>query len=722
MKLIIAEKPSVAKELAAQLGKFTRHTGSFASDKYVISWCIGHMAELVPPEDYTAENWAKWALETLPMLPKTFQLRPLKRTMDHWRHLKKLLQDNKFESIINACDAGREGELIFRYVYELAGSRRPVERLWLSSLTPTAINKAFNNLKDGAEYDNLFHAARCRSEADWLVGLNATRAMTLATQASGHQGGVKSVGRVQTPTLALIVERDRAIREHVPQPFYNIFATFSQGKASWEGMLLTKEDKNRINKKEDADAILEKLKVKSEGAVTAIDTKEKPIAIPLPYDLPTLQREANTRLGITAQQTLDAAQGLYERKLLTYPRTDSRYLTKDMKPGMMDIIKAINPDPWESPDLKDGADLAEEIKARAHAIEKAPQQFPINHEIFNDEKVTDHHAILPTELSLTPTVSAQLSKNERGVYELVQRRFIAQFLGKAVFSVSRIEVTIDDYKFETVGTQVIKLGWQAIEPPRAKSKEIVLPNVVKGAAVLNKRWIKEGVTKPPPHYTEASLLGAMENAGRELDEKELRAAMKEAGLGTAATRASIIETIIRREYVARANKNLIATENGMSLIDSITEPGLKSPQLTARWEAALLRIEQGKLARADFMQKVEKFTTAIVYSIQRADLKFEKSKVVGACPLCKKPVRDTGKVFSCDSGRACSLVVFKSVAGKPLTESNVKALLAGQTIGPLSGFISKKKTKFEASLKLDEEGKTKFVFENNKPSAERQTK
>lgn len=708
MDLIIAEKPSVARDIAEELGVTKRQRGALTSDKYVITWCIGHIARLAPPEQYNPE-WKQWRAQDLPMLPNSFSLLPNKATKDQWHVLETLLTDNRFSRVINACDAGREGELIFRYVYEMAGSALPIYRLWLSSLTPSAIRKAFQELKPGEQYGSLYDAARSRSEADWLVGLNATRAMTLAARAQGHRGGVKSLGRVQTPTLALLVEREIAIRNHTPEPFYNVLATFTQDASSWEAQLVTNTEKDRIFDQAEAAAFLARLQAATSARVVAVEAKQKHVPPPLPYDLAALQREANTRLSMTAQQTLDAAQTLYERKLITYPRTDSAYLSEDMKDTIAGRLEALLVDPWGDPSL-DSNLLSPDITTVAHRVLDSPAAFPPTSRLFHDAGVTDHHAIIPTETPPSADLLAALSPQDRALLELVQRRFLAQFLGPAIYSLASIKTETDNMVFLAKGNRLDSSGWQAIDPPHTKKDEKLLPVVNEGPAAVASARLHEGQTKPPPRYTEATLLTAMENAGSDLDDKELRKAMKHAGLGTAATRASIIETLLRRAFIARDGKSLVPTDEGEQLIASLPNKNHFSPALTARWEAALLQIEKGTFSRDAFMHRVRAFTTTIVNAIGATRLQFEAATTLGDCPLCSTAVTDIGSVYTCASGRDCNFLIGKKIAGRPIEPETVQALLSGATVGPLNGFVSKKGKSFSAHLVLDDKGRASLTF------------
>lgn len=728
MKLVIAEKPSVARDLARILGANRNRKTFFEGNGLRISWCFGHMCELVDPEKYKPE-WKRWSLDLLPMIPEHFSLQLRKDVQEHWKALKTLLVSKETTGIVNACDAGREGELIFRYVYQLSKCTYPVERLWVSSLTAQAIKAAWSKLQPGSDFNRLADAARCRAEADWLVGLNATRAMTcMVRQAGGDQ--LLTVGRVQTPTLALISRRDNEITNFIPQTFWRIEANFSTDAKNeederliWKGSWFkkfpskaTKEQKEactRFLMKEEAEKLCASINGQK-GTVTQAKNKNKDEPPPLLYDLNSLQQRANIRFGFRAQQTLDIAQALYERhKIITYPRTDARYLTPDQAshtPNVLQKLKVVPP-------YRDAIVQLEESSLRK------------GKRIYNAAEVGDHHAIIPTGKS---PMSCSLSLDEKRIFDLVARRFIAVFSSNARFHLRDIVVSIDPskdaerpsdiptpYLFQSKGKVRVQIGWQAIDPP-AKHNDTTLPDIQKGMiADLDNASLQEGKTRPPPSYTEASLLSAMERAGKDLDDSELRRAMRNSGLGTPATRASIIENLVRRKYIFRNKKNLKVTERGKNLIDAIPIEELKSAEMTGSWEAKLSSMADGKGSREEFMGAISQNLGDIIKKIQEApppapEVILSDSPSLGDCPLCNTPVRKRGKVYTCDSGQKCSMVIFESVAGRKLSNTMVKNLISKGETPKVKGFKSKRTKKtFEAGLRLNEEGRVVFHFHND---------
>lgn len=714
MKLIIAEKPSVARDLAKVLGAKSRKDGYIEGNGYRVSWCFGHMVQLAEPARYNPD-WKSWKAASLPMLPEEFQLIGIKSSKDQLKNLKQLLHDKNTNTVINACDAGREGELIFRYVYDLLKCNKPVERLWLASMTDAAIRQGFKALKPGQDYDALADAARCRSEADWLVGLNATRAMTIRCRQAGAGNELMSIGRVQTPTLALLVHREQEIEEFVPEDFWQIYATFDAGEQPegiephYEG-LWTHKNVNRLSTKKEAQDIVDAIKGQP-AKVTKVshrDVKERP---PQLFDLTSLQREANKRFSFSAQQTLDIAQVLYEKhKLITYPRTDSNYLTKDMKKGLPAVLKAIDIKPY-----KPFCD---------HLLNNLP--LTITKRIVNDAEVGDHHAIIPTDK--TPN-SNQLNAQEKKIYDLIARRFIAAFYPDAIFATTKIATTVAKHHFLTSGKVRRQAGWQEVYSPTAskskKKPEPILPNVSKGDDVdLIKERIHKGTTQPPRRYSESALLGAMERAGNDLDDDALRRVMKESGLGTPATRASIIETLLKREYIKRSGKTLVPESKGRLLIQAIPAEDLKSAELTGQWESKLNSVANQQLQRPAFMEQVRELTQKLTHTLLNQELDIPQEiidankptptgEILGTCPVCKQPVREGPNVYSCDTGRSCSFVIFKQVARRNISKTTVKTLLDGEVTKTLKNFKSKQNKPFEAALKLTPEGKVTFVFDNS---------
>ena len=717
MRLIITEKPSVARDIARVLGAKSKHQGYIEGKNVRISWCFGHMASLAEPDSYNPA-WKKWSASELPMIPDSFKLVGRSGARDQLKVLKSQLHSTDITEVVNACDAGREGELIFRYVYDLCRARKPVQRLWLSSMTDTAIRQAFGALQPGKQYDALGDAARCRSEADWLVGMNGTRALTIRCRKLGASE-VMSVGRVQTPTLAMIVERELEIEAFVPETFWQVYATFDAGEqpegieSTYEGTW-THKKQDRTFKKEEAEKVIEEIEGKT-GKVVKVQHKDVRQRPPSLFDLTSLQREGNKRFGFSAQKVLDIAQSLYENhKLLTYPRTDSNYLTSDMKKGLPGIIDKISVPPYDNfcQDLL--ADLPLKVTKR----------------IVDDNEVGDHHAIIPTDR--TPDLT-KLDAGEKKIYDLVVRRFLGAFYPDAVFATTKIATAVEGHVFVTSGRVRKEAGWQVVDPPpkynpkkgkRGKKSDPILPSVSKGdeVAVAEQR-LHEGQTQPPKRFNENSLLGSMERAGANLDDEVLRRAMKESGLGTPATRAGTIELLLKRSYIERKGKNLVPTDRGRALIMAVPVEDLKSAKLTGSWEAKLTRVANGKLARDTFMQEVNKLTAKVTKALLEQEIDLPQDafvsdrEILGKCPICNQDVYESHKAYTCTTGRDCTFVIFKSVAKRKISKNLVKVLLSGKTSKTLKGFRSKKGNKFEAALKLDAEGKVEMVFENSYSSS-----
>lgn len=702
MRLIVAEKPSVGRDIANVLGKHSRQKGFLSGDGWTVTWALGHLVELAPPDAY-GEEYKKWRLESLPILPDSFKARVNHRTRDQFAVVKKLMKDSATEEVVNACDAGREGELIFAYLYGLSGCRKPVRRLWISSLTPEAIREGFGALRDGRNMKPLEDAARSRSEADWVVGMNATRAYSVKF---GRPGNVLSVGRVQTPTLKLLVEREKEIENFKPEKFYTVHARFRRDEPTYDGVWFSK-DQNRLPKKEAADEIAEKVRGGT-GTVQKVRKKIQTEKPPLLYDLTELQRNANAKFGFTADRTLKAAQALYEeKKLITYPRTSSRYLSQDMVKTFGKRIEAAGA-------LRDLAPTAE----RLQALEK----LPVNKRIVDDSKVTDHHAIVPT----TKKSGADLPPDEAKIYDLVARRFLAVFLPDARFENTTVITEVRGETFLSRGRVVMEIGWRELYPTGVggkKDKEPpVLPPIEEGQEWnVVKTGVKEGETKPPPRYSEASLLGAMETAGKLVEDEELRQQMKESGLGTPATRASIIERLIKVGYLEREKKALLPTQKGRALVDLMGESSLASPEMTARWEKRLARMERGEEQRTGFMKDIEAFASELVDRVRTlegeklASPSREKRnrEPLGACPKCGSPVVETKKAYGCSAWKSgCDFVIWKTVAGKRVSEAQAKQLLSKGRTAKLKGFRSRAGKPFAAALALDDAQKVKLNFED----------
>ena len=604
--LYLTEKPSVARDLARALGAHRRVGQRLEGPGVWVAWCTGHLVEIAEPHEHDA-RWRRWDPELLPMLPARLRLRPVARSRELFQAVRGFLHAPEVEEVINACDAGREGELIFRWVYELARCTLPVRRLWLSSLTPQAIRSALARLRSDAELRPLEAAARCRAEADWLVGMNATRGMTAA---AGRR--LLSVGRVQTPTLALVVRREEEIERFKPEPYWRVVVAVDplpeggRFSARWFDPR-KKEHPDRIGTVEQAEALAEKLR-DVPGRVSRVTNQRQEVPPPQLHHLTSLQQEANRRFGFSADRTLAAAQALYERhKLITYPRTDSRHLTRDVAATLPDVVGAVaSAGPWAA--------------AAAPLLEGALP--PLGRRFVDDAEVGDHHAIIPTPT--TPSLPA-LSRDEERVYELVVRQLLGAFFPPAVFARTRIELEGAGEHLLAEGRTRLEAGWEAVNPPHVRpvrpgedqDEQPALPVVERGQAVhCAESQVQARTTRPPPRYTEASLLGAMERAGNTLDEAELRAAMREAGLGTPATRAATIETLLARGYLARDGRALVPLPPGRALIAALPVEALKSARLTGAWESRLQRIANGQEDPAPFRADIRRFVEEVVGAVR----------------------------------------------------------------------------------------------------------
>lgn len=595
--LVIAEKPSVGRDIARVLRCTGKGDGFLYNTEYIVSWAIGHLVALQEPEDYDV-RYKKWHMETLPILPQTMKLKVLPKTKKQFIVLKKLMNDKSVDSIICATDSGREGELIFRYIYRMSGCRKPFQRLWISSMTDEAIKEGFVNLKPGQAYDALYESARCRSEADWLVGMNASRAFTVMYKT------LLSVGRVQTPTLAILVARHKEIEAFKPQDYWEIHGHFGNYKGVWYDKSVSE---TKILDRGKAEAIKQKVQGK-EGIINSITREEKKQPAPLLYDLTELQREANRRYGMSAQKTLKAAQDLYEkRKMITYPRTDSRYLTQDMIPTLKPVLEAIDTPPY--------TDLVKYVLA----LEK----LPISKRLVDNSKVSDHHAIIPTKTRSRPG----LSEDERRIYDLIVKRFLAVFYPPYEYMETKVYTLVSGQTFYTKGITVKSLGWKAVNEKdrfdsegkagkgknsEDKDSDMPLPELNEGQKVtVSNVDITAKKTSPPKPYTEAALLSAMENAGRFVEDEELKEQLKDSGLGTPATRAAIIERLIKVGYVTRRGRALLPTQKGINLIEIVPKE-LKSPETTGKWERALSSIAKGNMEPDRFMGSIVRYVQYIV--------------------------------------------------------------------------------------------------------------
>jgi DNA topoisomerase III len=698
--LIIAEKPSVASDLARALGGFKKQEDHFESDHAIISSALGHLVELCLPSELDVKR-GKWSFANLPIIPEQFDLRPIEKTKARFNMLKRLMQRKDVDQLINACDAGREGELIFRYLLKLSGVKKPIRRLWLQSMTAESIRGAFERLRSNEEMIPLAEAAVCRSESDWLVGINGTRAMTAFNNKTGGFQ-LTPVGRVQTPTLAILTEREDRIHAFKPRTYFEVFADFGVQAGSYRGRWF-RQDFTR-NSDEDARAeriwergLADEIKQRCLGKIGIATEERKPTsqAPPLLYDLTSLQRDANGR-GLSAKRTLQIAQQLYERfKVITYPRTDSRYLPEDY----LGIVKSTL--------TKIDNEFARKVLQNSWV---KPSK-----RIFNNAKISDHFAIVPTG-----TAPHGLDEIQQKIYEMIVRRFIAGFFPAAQFEVTTRITRVGEDAFKTEGKIIKDPGWLAVygrgvsDQNGEESLVAITPN--ESAKVLDVE-IMESETKPPARFNEATLLSAMEGAGKLVEDEELREAMREKGLGTPATRSAIIEGLIHDDYVNRQGRELIATAKGMALITLLRGIGVSelcSPEMTGEWESKLKRMAKGAMEREEFMKHIREFTREIVEKAKN----FEGDSVSGnfevlevKCPKCGQgPFEEDYRTFKC---RSCGLIIWKTMAGRLFDRSEIERLLRQGRIGPLEGFRSKMGRKFNAPVKLGEDFKQQFDFGEN---------
>ncbi|OED39449.1 hypothetical protein AB834_00250 [PVC group bacterium (ex Bugula neritina AB1)] len=694
MDLIITEKPSVAQSIASVLNIATKKTGYYASSKYYVTWAFGHLVTLDPPDSYGSE-YKLWNMSQLPIIPEKFLKSPSKsqHIQTQLKVISNLLDLKKCEKVICATDAGREGELIFRLIYEITQCSKPIQRLWISSQTDEAIRKGFSQLKDGKDYEPLYHSAISRAEADWLIGMNATRAYTL--RLSKGQG-VMSVGRVQTPVLNMIVNRYAENKDFTPEKYWQIIADIQYKDSTFKGILFDpKTKKDRITNEKEAKDTIAKIKEKSDGEVTSVTKKIREEKQPLLFDLTELQKEAHRRFKFSADKTLQLAQSLYEKqKLITYPRTSSRYLSSDLKPKVKQLIQNLS----DHPSL---GKYAQEILGTKLSFTKR---------VFNDKKITDHHAIIPTEKKAS---FRSLPSDESKIFEIILKRFLAVFLPICRKSQNEIISRFGDFFFKSSETSIISPGWYILymsDSKNNKSKENLLPPInVKDPVKQIDSTLDQKMTKPPPLYNEASILSAMETASKNIDDQELRESLKECGLGTPATRAQIIERLIQVKYIYREKNRLVPTEKGIFLINSIQEKELVSPELTGEWEKKLNLIAKQEYSRKDFMKEIKLFTQKIIKKMQTV----LSSTPLNACPQCESPLDETSNFYGCLSSKDCSFKIQKVMAQRPFSIDEINTLLKDKKIGPLEGFVSKKKKKFSASVVIDEKGDTKFFFEDN---------
>ena len=700
-QLIIAEKPSVAQDIAKAIGGFTRQGDYFESDDYVLSSAVGHLLELAVPEEYEVKR-GKWTFTHLPVIPPRFTLNPIEKSSDRLKVLTRLIKRKDVGGLINACDAGREGELIFRYVVQHAKADKPVRRLWLQSMTTAAIRDGFAHLRSDEEMLPLADAARCRSEADWLIGINGTRAMTAF---NSQEGGFykTTVGRVQTPTLAVLVERERRIKEFVSRDYWEVEAEFQAQAGTYRGRWFDEKFKKGDDEHARAERLWEKSRADEiraaclgkHGDVTD-ESKPKTELSPLLFDLTSLQREANGRFGFSAKTTLAIAQALYEKhKVLTYPRTDSRHLPEDYIGAVKDNLAS-----WAGTTY---APFAAEIAKNGWVHP--------NKRIFNNAKISDHFAIIPTG-----TEPRHLSEAEQKIYDLVTRRFLAIFYPAAEYNVTTRITRVGKEAFKTEGKVLVTPGWLTVYGKEAQEEDEnpnLPPVQPKERVWANDVEVRAKATQPPARFNEATLLSAMEGAGKLVEDEELREAMSERGLGTPATRAAIIEGLILEEYVHRNGRELQPTAKAFSLLFALEKLGIdeiRSPELTGLWEWKLKEMEHGRLKRDEFMSHIVEQTQVMVDRIKRGELpEGTFGSLATPCPRCGGSLRETYKRFECDG---CDYKLWKVVASRQWEPEEIEELLKNRVIGPLQGFRSKMGRAFAAMIKLNAEHMPEFDFGN----------
>ncbi len=701
--LIIAEKPSVAADIARALGGFTRHGNYFESDRHVLSSAVGHLIEIGMPEEEEVKR-GKWTFAHLPAIPTRFELKPIEKNEERLKVLLKLMKRKDVSELVNACDAGREGELIFRYIAQYAKTTKPIRRLWLQSMTPASIRDSFASLRSDAAMRPLADAATCRSESDWLVGINGTRAMTaFNSKAGGFQ--LTTVGRVQTPTLAILVDREAKIRAFLPRDYWEVQGSFGAKAGSYIGKWF---DPKFRKAEDDPDARSDRLwnEVRARAIADACagrpgevseESKASTQIAPLLYDLTSLQREANGRFGFSARTTLSLAQALYEKhKVLTYPRTDARALPEDYLGTVRSTLEML------------GESNAYGTFARKVLKEKWVRP---NKRIFDNSKISDHFAIIPT-----PVAPKHLNEAEQKLYDFVVKRFLAVFYPPAEFLTTTRITRVAGEPFKSEGKVLVTPGWQAVYGKEAQGEEATLVPVAPGEKVATEAVdVVKLTTRPPPRYNEGTLLSAMEGAGKLIEDEELREAMREKGLGTPATRAQIIEGLIAERYVHREGKELIPTAKAfslMTLLHGLGVPELFSPELTAEWEFKLAEMEHGRLKREQFMREIVKMTRRIVAQAKGYEsdtIPGDFATLVVPCPKCGSEVHEKYKKFQC-VGASCDFAFWKILGGRQLEPGEAEALIRDRELGPLDGFRSRLGRAFSAKLRLNDAFEVQFDF------------
>ena len=687
MITILAEKPSVAREIARIVGAMKKEEGYFTGNGYHVTWALGHLVQLAMPDGYGIKGFRR---DSLPVIPERFELIPRQVKTDKGykadaaavKQIKVITKLwNESDSIIVATDCAREGELIFRYLYAYTGCTLPFQRLWISSLTDAAIRKGLKELKDGHEYDCLYHAAKARSEADWLVGINGTQALTVA---AGR--GTYSVGRVQTPTLAMVCKRFWENKRFTPEPVHQLHFTVPSVSASEVVKFASVE---KWKDKEEAATLYNKVKAQMCATVVKTEKKEKVENPPLLYDLTTLQKEANTKHGFTAEQTLDLVQKLYEAKLVTYPRTSSRYIPEDV--------------------FAEVPMLFDRLSTHSSFADKIESLGELNRRSVDASKVTDHHALL-----VTPNRPLALYKNEQLIYDMIVGRMIEAFSPECIKDTTTVRAECEGVVFEAKGCIVRKAGWRSVYGE--DREDTVLPDRKEGDTLaMNGCSMSSGMTRPKPLHTESTLLAAMETAGREgVEDEEARQALKDCGIGTPATRAAIIETLLRREYMVRVKKSLVPTEKGLALYSIVKEMDIADVEMTGRWESELAEIEKGRTPHEAFLRDIESYTRKITTELLACDKIFGHKASGCTCPKCGTgTMQFYGKVVRCDNPD-CALPVFRQIAGRTLTDAEMNDLLVNGKTGVLGGFKSKQGKPFSAAVAFDADFNTKFIFPENK--------
>lgn len=698
--LVVAEKPSVARDIAKALKCNSKGEMYIFSEHYIVTWAIGHLVTLCEPEDYN-KALKKWSYNTLPIIPDKIKLKPINTTKKQLSVVKKLMNSKDVESIVCATDSGREGELIFRYIYEIINCKKTFKRLWISSMTETSILEGFKNLKDGHDYNNLYESAKCRSHADWLVGINATRAYTI------KYGTLLSIGRVQTPTLAIIVKREKEIKDFKPEEYYEVKASFEKYSSIWFD---EKTKKSKIKNKENAENLIKSISHYKEGIVKEILQEEKQQLPSLLYDLTELQRDCNKIFGFTANKTLSIAQNLYEKsKLITYPRTDSRHLSSDMIPKINYILNTINIEPYK--------------KYISYILNL--DKLPITNRIVDNNKVTEHPAIIPTGVKVNLN---SIGKDELKIYDLIARKFISVFYPPYKYKNIDVITSIGRELFISKYKSIIQLGYlEVLNLKNQDENKQNLPDLKLGqnVKILNIEILTKK-TSPPKLYTEASLLSVMETPSKFIEKDDLKEQIKKFGLGTPATRASIIERLISVGYIIRKSKNLIPTEKAIKLIDILPKE-LTSPETTGKWEKGLTSIEKGNMHSSKFNESIEKYVNYIIqcsseykkevaFPTENKNTKTKKPIILGNCPKCSGYILENAKAFYCSNWKTnCNFTIWKnclSMYGINITNTIIKKLLDQKLIKEIDVISPVTKAKEIGSLRLTSDLKVSIEIKN----------